>query len=956
MATRGKPQTKEAKLLDMLYGKPAAGDLRNTPMLKRTGEGSYLRQQYPEVYGFGAGILGTLPDDISGSVLDPNTARVKQGAKYGLPTGVALETTPLVGPALKGAKMTGKALGAGLNEAIYHGAQSPLSKFIPEAVKPLNVVKPKGGGGNWFNVEKNTESLKPNAGIDPKDAYELGISNRGDVAIGNWIDTKLNKYIKNEMGTPDDPVRKLAEQGKLHFEPDVSNSMRLRAQQHRGLAGYPTEGSAGSQLAADWEALTDAQIQGGKARNSTVWPDPSIKAEAGEGSWIHNVDPDSDVYKFGTSYQPTKMLGFDHIIDELRNATTAGDALPKVLQIDPAKLERMSMSDVVNHVSKINEWRVNQAERSFDSLIKVLEKSPVTTVMKEYPDGYKWVELKIPDVSPERMAEGSPESIADFLKFQQETLRKPEAEARRALNLWAAPREWKDDLAKALKLEGDSMGHCVGGYCQHVLDGETRIFSLRDPKGRSHATIEAIPDKTMLYKRWIKDATEEEKQGFSAYIAKKGMNDINEDLTDWGRSIGKPISTEPVYNIAQIKGKGNARPIEKYDPYTQDFVQSNDWHIVDELQNTGLVDLGNKNYKSMDEIKKTYQYLDDTVDPPQWTNLGELVERDFPNKTRRDNFLTGVAERLREQATRTDLPEMIRPTPVEAAPTMAATPEPITNPFWYNPKSKQLEVFDLENTHTKSLMDPDYATKLGVSPLDPSSLNLEHGSLLMGRTEKTAPNTLNLMQVDELTPESLASIKNMLGEKNIPHEKISLSGGSSLYENVPTEAIRSATSLDDLKPYRIGDEEVISEVAPATAKEQKMLQGFYRGYAGDYDTDKAAQEAGMVFVSPQRGVGDIFANKRAEQMGADPHLEMVLADPFAGYGYGMNVPINKTNQKIDFTKARQLSPEDVVSKTQLYAAGGAVMPPSDFTSPDMGDSDKFFTDPDFARFVMEQPR
>jgi hypothetical protein len=579
--------------------------------------------------------------------------------------------------------------------------------------------------------------------------------------------------------------------------------MRLRAQQHRTKQGYPTEGSAGSQLAADWEALTDAQIQSRKAKD--------VRIQSADEPFLKDLSPEDDVHSFGTSFNPNKILGFDHIIDELRNATTLGDNLPKVLQIDPAKLERMSMADVVNHVSKINEWRVNQAERSFDSLIKVLEKSPVTTVMKEYPDGYKWVELKIPDVSPERMAEGSPESIADFLKFQQETLRKPEAEARRALNLWAAPREWKDDLAKALKLEGDSMGHCVGGYCQHVLDGETRIFSLRDPKGRAHATIEAIPDKTMLYRRWIKDATEEEKQSFSAYIAKKGMNDINEDLTDWGRSIGKPISTEPVYNIAQIKGKGNARPIEKYDPYTQDFVQSNDWHIVDELQNTGLVDLGNKNYKSMDEIKKTYQYLDDTVDPPQWTNLGELVERDFQNKTRRDNFLTGVAERLKEQATRTDLPEMIRPAPVEAAPAPASlpapTPEPVTNPFWYNPKSKQLEAFDPERTHTQSMMEPDYASKLGVAPLDPSSLNVEHGPLLMGRTEKTAPNTLNLMQVDELKPESLSSIQAMLAEKNIPHEKINLSGGSSLYENVPTEAMRAAKALEDLKQYRIGGEE-----------------------------------------------------------------------------------------------------------------------------------------------------
>jgi len=812
MATRGKPQTKEAKLLDMLYGKPAAGDLRNTQMLKQTGEGSYLRQQYPEVYGGGAGLLGIAPDELGGSVLDPNTARVRQGAEYGFPVGTAAQIAPLAGPALKGAKMTGKALGAGLNEAIYHGAESPLSKFIPEAVKPLNVVKPKGGGGNWFNVEKNTESLKqplfpgrlPVGNDAASIAETLGVTpeeiiaqaSPSSKAINNWVNNKLNKYIKNEMGTPDDPVRKLAEQGKLHFEPDVSNSMRLRAQQHRGLAGYPTEGSAGSQLAADWEALTDAQIQGGKARNSTVWPDPSIKAEAGAGSWIHKVDPDADVYKFGTSYQPTKMLGFDHIVDELRNATTLGDNLPKVLQIDPKKLEQMSVSDVVNHVSKINEWRANQAARAHDEMIKVLEKSPVTSVMKEYPDGYKWVELKLPDNDP----------------------------------------KYADDLAKALKLEGDSMGHCVGGYCPDVMAGRSRVFSLRDPKGRAHATIEAMPDNGTPYDKWVKEAPEAEKTAFGDYLSKNGMYDFDVAFSDWAKSVGKTIDTDPVYNILQIKGKGNARPIEKYDPYTQDFVINNDWHIVDEAYNAGLRDTSY-------ELAPTLQYAE---------GLGLKLPRFVPDKDYQQ-LIRHMDETL-ESGIPTQTPDALKKyIPVEAAPAPAPlpapTPEPVTNPFWYNPKSKQLEAFDVENTHTKSLMDPDYATKLGVAPLDPNSLNMEHGSLLMGRTEKTAPNTLNLMQVDEFTTESLSSIQAMLNEKNLPHEKFSLSGGSSLYENVPAEAIRGAKTLEDLKKFRIGGEE-----PPA------------------------------------------------------------------------------------------------------YAAGGSVIPPDDFTTPDMSDGSGFFTDPDFARFVMEQPR
>jgi hypothetical protein len=810
-------------------------------MLKQTGEGSYLRQQYPEVYGGGAGLLGIAPDELGGSVLDPNTARVRQGAEYGFPVGTAAQIAPLAGPALKGAKMTGKALGAGLNEAIYHGAESPLAKLIPESAKPLYAVKPKGGGGNWFNVEKNLESIKPNAGIDPKDAYELGIGNRGDVAISNWIDTKLNKYIKNEMGTDKDPVRLLAEKGKLHFEPDVSNSMRLRAQTHRGLAGYPTEGSAGSQLAADWEALTDAQIQGGKARNSTVWPDPSIKAEAGEGSWIHNVDPDADVYKFGTSYQPTKMLGFDHIVDELRNATTLGDNLPKVLQIDPKKLEQMSVSDVVNHVSKINEWRANQAARSHDAAIKALEKSPVTSVVKEYPDGYKWVELKLPDTVQDitSLIRKDGDVFEIYEPGQSLSWKDPST----GKIGWKSPEDATaaysksknyGELEKALELEGSSMGHCVGGYCPAVAEGKVRIFSLRDPKGRAHATIEVEPPASP---REGTIGQEELPPEVFADLKRRNVLDDNirwkfDDTT--GRYMPQLGPFEPT--IHQIKGKGNARPIEKYDPYTQDFIQGNDWHIVEEAHNAGLRDTSY-------ELGTTLQYAED---------LGLKLPRFVSDKDYRQ-LIQHMDETIETGIPR-EVPDVLRKyAPVEAAPAPAPlpapTPEPVTNPFWYNPKSKQLEAFDVENTHTKSLMDPDYATKLGVAPLDPSSLNMEHGSLLMGRTEKTAPNTLNLMQVDEFTPESLSSIQTMLNEKNLPHEKFSLSGGSSLYENVPAEAIRGAKTLEDLKKFRIGGEE-----PPA------------------------------------------------------------------------------------------------------YAAGGSVIPPDDFTTPDMSDSDKFFTDPDFARFVMEQPR
>lgn len=46
---------------------------------------------------------------------------------------------------------------------------------------------------------------------------------------------------------------------------------------------------------------------------------------------------------------------------------------------------------------------------------------------------------------------------------------------------------------RELKDEGHVMQHCVGGYCEDVESGKSQIFSLRDPDGSPHATIEWKP-------------------------------------------------------------------------------------------------------------------------------------------------------------------------------------------------------------------------------------------------------------------------------------------------------------------------------------------------------------------------------------------------------------------------------------------------------------------------------
>lgn len=74
---------------------------------------------------------------------------------------------------------------------------------------------------------------------------------------------------------------------------------------------------------------------------------------------------------------------------------------------------------------------------------------------------------------------------------------------------------------KQLDAEGEVMQHCVGNYCEDVAKGRMEIYSLRDPQGEPHATIEWSPKKK---------------------------------------------------RVVQVKGKQNVEPAEKYQLYVDTFI------------------------------------------------------------------------------------------------------------------------------------------------------------------------------------------------------------------------------------------------------------------------------------------------------------------------------------------------------------------------------------------------
>ena len=403
----------------------------------------------------------------------------------------------------------------------------------------LGIIKSKGG--NWLtgSVENALSRLK-NPYVDkyatelerwgtPEKAREW-VADPGDRAraLNNWIEGPLTKYVKRDMATEGDPVRKLAERGVLHINPDpITTNVDSATYANRGATGFSPWGSAESDLAKSWENLSDRSIMSGFAGKMS-------DAAKAQNPWLEKLGAEDRVY------QPSKIghegLGFNHLTDELANALNPESGLPRQLLLTPEQMQQMGMEKAVRHVHDINQWRAAQKVEANAKLAQ----SPAVHQVREYaennPKGLRWVELK--SLESRDTTKGHPLSGDAAYKHLQDQL----------------------------KYEGDMMGHCVGGYCDRVADGSTRIFSLRDAKGEPHVTIE----------------------------------------TGRGTSDLPPSEAEHLPDrIVQIKGKQNLKPKDEYLPFVQDFVRNHPeggkWGDIGDFHNTGLSKIGSK-YVSPEEL------------------------------------------------------------------------------------------------------------------------------------------------------------------------------------------------------------------------------------------------------------------------------------------------------------------------------------------------------------------
>lgn len=518
---------------------------------------------------------------------------------------------------------------AGLPGAVKKAA----TDFVKAAGQPAaNVVKNKGG--NWLtgSVERSLEGLKQRVrtpGINGHTEQDM----LADQSLNKWIDSNLTRYVKNQMATPEDPVRALAEQGITHNPRQAGSSERAVSSTNRewaaGISGFTPDTVAVSDAAKNWETLAD----------SLVTPVP-VKTLVNKPDWVNKLPEGSKIFDF-SRYEGTggpRKLGFDHIIDVLREDVAAG-------RIRPEQLSKISMEQAVRRVAEYD------AEKAAAMQKVVLEQQAGLPTFKEYTTvpgtdlpnqkGLKWVELKAQDELPE----GWDESGAYLLDPQGAKVGMP----------YEVGDPRYDNLAKALKYEGDTMGHCVGRYCDSVMRGEKQIYSLRDAKGEPHVTIEVQPNsmsefdliESMSGSRLAENGllTPEQGAALGDRFTSKEFNEVVQHPGGYDgwlqEALTNPNIKEPPPHIVQIKGKGNAKPKDDYLPFVQDFVKSGKWGDVQEYRNAGL-----RPAKSVfNETERQTLASKGVTDLPEYLAPDEInqYQRMFDDKLLRDLGVEGYA-------------------------------------------------------------------------------------------------------------------------------------------------------------------------------------------------------------------------------------------------------------------------------------------------------------------------
>ena len=442
------------------------------------------------------------------------------------------------------------------------------------------------------------------ASSEPKLYNDLVNKTTLNHALNNWVDNRLKPYLKNDLATPGDPVRKLADEHGISHIKDLEDSQQLSRDSvaARERNKMPTEGHATTPAGRAWENLADTTIHPLPAKDfigdylATATQNPGLIEAA-------TRDPNTKIHQLGSDFDT--RLGLDHLMDELRSSLTGN--VPQHLALTPKTLERMTMADAVRHVAKVNDYREKQMAKTAAEDMK--DFPPI----KSYANGDKWHDLKLPTLSEKASQElkddplfGIPQQVRNswdrnitrdlevrgFDDSESEDYRHAYMAREQELAQDYYSRNPKihheayTKLDKMLKNEGDMMGHCVGCYTDEVASGNTKIFTLRDKSNKPHTTVEM----NVVAPRW--DELPTEVQGLPT-----------EELNQW-------IKDNPTVVLNQFKGKQNKPIIEKYRDQALDLLNNpQNIHTIISITDEGRHDLAGAGIIDRNDTKSVMNTL-----------------------------------------------------------------------------------------------------------------------------------------------------------------------------------------------------------------------------------------------------------------------------------------------------------------------------------------------------------
>lgn len=355
------------------------------------------------------------------------------------------------------------------------GKQGPVSA----------AVRPKGGV--YVGAQSAADAPLTEIDFNILEAIEnVDESTAQGKAIVDFLDKKVRKYYQVDQGTPNDPVFKGILEGRIQspqFAPELVqkarqgdkaayDELRNKYDYNLGVRTMYTEAPVKKKGLYNFEKDEEVTKAFREAIEKQRPGEPTqeiriVGLSPTDRNRLPNLYDYPGLNQMSDESESGKLLSLlkkSDLPPHLRQAAREGEpftysflgesstnALPLLVDIKdylstrtPAEIKNMGYADVV---AKTQEWHTMlEQARKDPSKFSKKQLTQGTEVFMPAKDDMKWLDVKSSD---------------------------------------------------ALSLEGNIMGHCVGGsnYCSAVNEGTKKIVSLRDKKGIPHVTIELAADK-----------------------------------------------------------------------------------------------------------------------------------------------------------------------------------------------------------------------------------------------------------------------------------------------------------------------------------------------------------------------------------------------------------------------------------------------------------------------------